>query len=101
MKKDLVQILLDHYRDRIQPSLEHEVRDIAEDQGVAPLDVCYAMFIALDELDRQVEEDCVVRERKQEDSNYCQKCGGHWVIHRADGACIDEEISELELELVS
>lgn len=53
VKKDLVQVLIDHYRSRIQPSLPSEVTDIAEDQNVTPREVCSAMLIAMDELELQ------------------------------------------------
>lgn len=59
-KLDLVQILLDHYADRIQPSIPHEVQDIAEMHGVSAEEVCQAMFEAMDELDIDAEEQSLV-----------------------------------------
>lgn len=51
-KTDLIQILLDHYHDRlVWGATAGEVQDIADYYGVSPREVSHAMNEALDEIE--------------------------------------------------
>lgn len=53
MKLDLVQILIDQYRERVRPSIESELTDIARDLGVSPRAILEAMTVAVDVLEEK------------------------------------------------
>lgn len=71
-KIDLVYVLLNEYRDRVQPSVPAEVQDIADAHGVTAQAVCDAMLVALDEL---------------EGDDRCNACGLLNILHGIEGEC--------------